>query len=68
MQDAIKVQMYCPKTLHNKQDIAQKKDVEFLTSLWQLVKYTKKLHLLIKGLKQTGELYTAHCMYIDVLL
>lgn len=57
--------MYCPKTQHSKQDKAQKKDVEFLTSLLQLLKYTKKLHLLIKGSKQPGELYTD--IYIDML-
>lgn len=53
--------MYCPKIQHRKQDIAQKKAVEFQTSLWQLVKYTTKLHPLIKGQEQPGELYVHGC-------
>lgn len=65
MQDAIKVHMYCTYDLHSKQDKAQKKDVEFLTSLWQLVKYTKKLHLLIIRNNQENNILL---MYIDVLL
>lgn len=51
--------------MHSKQDKAQKKDVEFLTSLWQLVKYTKELHLLIIRNNQENNILLMH---IDVLL
>lgn len=49
MQNAIidKTHMCCPKTQHSKQNKAQKKAVEFQTSLRKLVKYTIKLYTCI---------------------